>query len=207
MDDDRVDVGAVVAAALAGDQGAWDDLVDRYAPLIAAVVVGYRMSGADGEDVAQIVWMRLVEHLGELREPRALPKWLIVTTRNECCRSLRAQGRVGPFDPLTEDLEETVDHATPDEPLLLAERCQVVLEAMAELSDRQRAVLWIFAENPDISFSEVSRRLGIPVGSIGPTRIRAAAKLRACPAVAALYGSEFGVDDLGGGQNGTATGG
>jgi RNA polymerase sigma factor (sigma-70 family) len=202
-----VDVVPLVAAALEGDQDAWNELVTRYAPLVAAVLVRHRMFGAEADDVTQIVWLRLVEHLGDLREPRALPKWLVVTTRNECLRALRASGRVRPYDPLAEEPQVMVDHATPDEPVLRAERREAVLAAMAELPDRQRAVLWALAEEPDLSYSEVGKRLGMPVGSIGPTRMRAIEKLRASPGIIALSESEFSAEDLGGGRSDLATAG
>jgi len=207
MDEEPADVAALVASALEGDEAAWNDLVARYAPLVTAVLRGFRLFGTDAEDVTQIVWLRMVEHLGELREPRALPKWLVVTTRNECFRALRASGRIRPFDPLTADPDRTIDHATPDEPVLVAERWQAVLAAMAELSERQRTVLWILAEDPDISYSEINKRFGIPVGSIGPTRMRAIEKLRATPAIAALSEPEAGADDLGGGRSDIAIAG
>lgn len=201
MDDhEQFDVAAVIAAALDGSQDAWDRLVDRYASLVAAVVVAHRLFGADGQDVAQIVWLRMVERLGELREPRALPKWLMVTTRNECCRALRARQRIRPFDPLDEEFPGPLDLATPEELVLEDERWQTVVAALAELSDRQRTVLRMFAENPDISYAEVSGRLGMPVGSIGPTRIRAAQKLRASPAVSALFGARPDAAEPGGAQ-------
>src|SRR5262249_27660467 len=147
------------------------------------------------EDIVQIVWLRLVEHLGELREPRALPKWLVVTTRNECHRWLRMARRGRPFDPLAEGPGPPGGEAPRDEPVLLAERWQAVLAGMAELSDRQRAVLRIFAEEPGIRYEEVARRLDIPKGSIGPTLGRAVAKLRRLPEIAALSDSEADTDD------------
>ena len=80
------------AAARAGDAAAWDALVDRYLPLVTAVIGRLRLSPADADDVNQTVWLRLVEHLDGLREPRALPGWLATTARNEGLRLIRAPG-------------------------------------------------------------------------------------------------------------------
>ncbi|MEU8664795.1 RNA polymerase sigma factor, partial [Actinoplanes philippinensis] len=80
------DVTDLVAAAVDGDEAAWKDLVARFTPLVASVAHGFRLHGTDVDDVAQTVWLRLLEHLGDLREPRALPMWIITTSRNECLR-------------------------------------------------------------------------------------------------------------------------
>jgi RNA polymerase sigma factor (sigma-70 family) len=173
-------VTALVAAAGEGDAGAWKALVERYAPLVGSVIVRHRLYGADAEDVAQTVWLRLVEHLRDLREPRALPMWLITTSRNECVRVLKAGRRLRPVDPTTENDMYLGEVAEPDQALLDGERNQALLAAFAELSDRHRELLLLLTADPPFSYSEISRRLGVPVGSIGPTRARALRHLREC---------------------------
>ncbi len=84
------DLTALVIRARNGDQQAWDDLVERYAPLIWSICRRYRLGRADTDDVGQSVWLRLVEQLASLREPAALPGWLATTTQRECGRVLRA---------------------------------------------------------------------------------------------------------------------
>ena len=87
---DDPSVADLVTSARNGDKQAWDGLVERYAPLIWSICHRYRLAGADAEDVGQAVWLHLVEHLDNLRDPYALPGWLATTTRRECCRVLRA---------------------------------------------------------------------------------------------------------------------
>src|SRR6478672_341175 len=99
VEDDQSDVALLVAAAAQGDEGAWGEIVDRFTPLLVAVVLRYRLSSGELQDVAQTVWLRLIEHLGELREPRALPMWLITTAKREALRSVRATTRMQPADP------------------------------------------------------------------------------------------------------------
>jgi RNA polymerase sigma factor (sigma-70 family) len=183
MEDDGADVAALVTGALGGDHGAWNDLVHRYAPLVATVLARYRLYGADRDDVSQIVWLRLVEHLKDLRTPRALPKWIVTTTRNECLRCINASRRTTPFDPLTRLQSAVADGVAPDQWMVQEERRQLLLEALAELPERQRALLLLQFEDPDISYAGISRRLDMPIGSIGPTRARAIEKLRASPAL------------------------
>src|SRR6201995_3872976 len=83
-------VVALVTRASGGDQGAWHELVDRYAPLVYTICTRYRLSNHDIEDVGQSVWLLLVEQLGKLREPAALPGWLATTTKRECLRVVMA---------------------------------------------------------------------------------------------------------------------
>jgi RNA polymerase sigma factor (sigma-70 family) len=201
LDENQPTVGSLAAAAADGDGDAWAQIVDRFAPLVMAVLAGYRIFGADAQDVSQIVWLRLVEHLGDLREPRALPGWLVTTARNECVRLLRARTRLVPCDPQTGDLDGEVEVADPADRMLRAERVEAFLEALGDLSDRDRALLLLLAEDPPLPYAEISRRMGIPVGSIGPTRLRLLRKLRSSPALVALFGPHPDTDGRGGGQH------
>ena len=78
------EVGTLVQASAKGDEAAWNALVRRYAPLVLAVIRNYQLAAADVQDVSQTVWLRLVEHLADLRAPEALPGWLVTTTQREC---------------------------------------------------------------------------------------------------------------------------
>jgi DNA-directed RNA polymerase specialized sigma24 family protein len=94
------DVQDLVAASANGDEGAWAELVARYTPLVLAVTRRFELSRADAADVNQTVWLKLVEHLGRLREPAALPMWIATTTRHECIRLQRVSRTTRSFDPL-----------------------------------------------------------------------------------------------------------
>src|SRR5689334_23629544 len=83
----------LVTRAGSGDKQAWDVLVERYAPLVWSICRRYRLSGADAADVGQNVWLRLVEQLDRLRDPAALPGWLVTTTQRECWQFVRTAGR------------------------------------------------------------------------------------------------------------------
>jgi hypothetical protein len=91
-------VGELVAAALVGDVRCWNDLVQRYTPLLLSVVRRFRLDGSDAEDVVQTVWLRLVEQLGRIREAQALPGWIVTTARHECLHVLDGRRRVAPTD-------------------------------------------------------------------------------------------------------------
>ena len=190
MDDEVSPVAALVAAAAAGDQLAWRDLVDRYSPLLVTVVGRFRLSRAEVEDVAQTVWLRLVEYLGGLKEPQALPSWIITTGRRETIRYLSTRRRTDPLD--TEQM--VAELADPADGLEQAERHEVLLAGLAELPSRQRELLLLLVEDPAPSYDQISERTGIPVGSIGPTRARALERLRRTPPVRAYLDQPSGGD-------------
>ncbi|MFV2022402.1 RNA polymerase sigma factor [Micromonospora sp. LOL_023] len=184
----------LVSAAAAGDETAWAGLVHRYTPLVATVIRSHRLDPTDAADVNQTVWLRLVENLSRLRESSALPAWLVTTTRRECLRMLRLGRRTQPFDPYDESVDAhvgtllLVDPSTPDEDLLRAERSQALRDAFAELAVRCRELLTLLVGDPPASYREIGERLGIPIGSVGPTQARCLAKLRNCAALARYIG-------------------
>lgn len=179
MDDGEYPITSLVDAAAAGDERAWHEIVDRYAPLLASVIRRFRLTTAEAQDVAQTVWLRLVEHLGSLREPRALPMWIITTAKRESLRYLAGRRQTLPYDPLDPSwLATSAEDADADAELLRAERHEALLAGLAELPARQRDLLLLLVEDPPLSYAHISQRTGIPVGSIGPTRGRALERLR-----------------------------
>jgi RNA polymerase sigma factor (sigma-70 family) len=178
-------LAVLVSRAQEGDQDAWDAIVERFLPLVGAITRQHRLSLADGDDVGQTVWLRLVEHLGGLREPAALPGWIRTTARNECLRLLAARGRTRVVDPQGGGLDTITDDVT-DAELLAAERRQGLRDALAELPEGRRELLLMLLVDPPLAYEEISRRLGIPIGSIGPTRARAFAQLRDTAALRSL---------------------
>jgi RNA polymerase sigma factor (sigma-70 family) len=186
FDDDESSVSQLVAAALQGDHTSWNRLVDRFTPLLLSVIRRHRLQGDDAEDVVQTVWLRLVEKLEGIREPEALPGWIITTARNECLHLIKARRFVSPTDLEDRGWPEGTGPSAVDSDLLEVERHEALLMALAELPERQRALLLLLIEDPPLSYEEIGRRLGVPVGSIGPTRARALARVRAYEAVQAL---------------------
>lgn len=196
---------SLVVAAANGDETAWAELVHRYTPLVLSVIRAHGMSHADAADVNQTVWLRLVENLDRLVEPAAVAGWLATTTRRECYRQLRMGRRTEPFDPSDDptgvhpDVTRLTDSTAPDEALLRAERQQALREGFAQLPERCQELLALMTADPPVSYREIGRRLGIPVGSIGPTQARCLQKLRHCPAIVAfveaLRAAEGGEDE------------
>ncbi len=198
------DLPALVRASADGDEKAWNELVRRYAYLVVAVTRQYRLSPVDAQDVSQTVWLRLVEHLAEIREPRALASWIVTTAKHECLRQLRTGNRTVPVDPLAGGELDRSDPADVDGALLAAERHQALREGLAELAPHQRELLELLAADPPQPYVEISRRLGIPVGSIGPTRRRVLEKLRATTAIRTYLAATREAAPTGGGRHALA---
>jgi RNA polymerase sigma factor (sigma-70 family) len=173
----------LVKRAKDGDQEAWDRIVERYAPLVWSVCRRYGLSGPDLDDVGAAVWLRLVESLGAIREPAALPGWLATTARRECLSLLRSKNRQIP----TNDERIADEHApASDEWLLKQEQYAALRTAFAELPERCRELLSMLFGDPPTSYAEISARLEMTVGGIGPSRQRCLERLRANPVIAAL---------------------
>jgi RNA polymerase sigma factor (sigma-70 family) len=180
----------LVTRARNGDQQAWNALVERYAPLIWSICWQYRLDRADAEDVGQRIWLQLTSHLGAIRDPAALPGWLATTTRRECGRVVSAaRGPHAARQLLDESIADQQTGAT-DQELLAAERYAALREAFACLSPSHQQLMAILIEDPPVSYTEISARLGIPVGSIGPTRRRCLDQIRRHPAIAALISTD-----------------
>jgi len=181
----------LVARARNGDKQAWDALVERYAPLIWSICRRHQLGASDAADVSQSVWVRLVDQLDRIREPEALPGWLATTTRRECRRVVRAARESRPVAYLL-DVENLPDQlARPaDQGLLEAERHAALRQAFRALDPFSRQLVALLIQDPPVPYTEISARLGIPVGSIGPSRARCLQKLRRHPAIAALINAD-----------------
>jgi RNA polymerase sigma factor (sigma-70 family) len=181
----------LVTYARKGDKQAWDVLVERYSPLIWSICRRHRLRDADAEDVGQSVWSHLVDQLDNVRDPAALPGWLATTTRRECLRVLRAAREpLAAGYQLDAEILPAEQARTAEQELLVAERHAALREAFLALSPSDQRLIGLLLEDPPAPYAEISSRLGIPVGSIGPHRGRCLDKLRRHPAIAALINTE-----------------
>ena len=193
MRDDPV-VIALVNRAAAGDEGAWNEIVDRYAPLVWSICSRYQLGHEEAHDVGQTVWLLLVEKIGGLREPAALPGWLATTTQRECFRVLRVERRHEHTElPAEDQMPPDPDATMIEEEVLAAERGAAFRAAFDTLPSGCRALLSLLASDPPPGYAEISATLGVAVGSIGPMRARCLDRLRRSPQVASLADHTAGV--------------
>jgi RNA polymerase sigma factor (sigma-70 family) len=171
---------ALLHAAANGDAQAWQEIVERYHRLVWSVARGYGLGQSDAADVSQTTWLRLVEHLGKIRQPENLAAWLATTARRESARVQQRARREVPSDTTTDDdaANPAEDGGDPAATLLAAEEHGRLRAAFARLNERCQLLLRALSVSPDDSYAEVAAALDMPVGSIGPTRSRCLDKLK-----------------------------
>jgi RNA polymerase sigma factor (sigma-70 family) len=168
----------LVKECVAGNEEAWSLLIDKYKALIYSIPVKYGLPPHEAADVFQATCMELLTRLPELREPRALPKWLMQVAHHQCYRVKRQQQRLVSRDgdahlpdPETPAIAETLVQQTQEE--------QMLREAMGILSPQCRKLVeLLFFETPPRPYTEVAAELGLAVGSIGFTRQKCMERLR-----------------------------
>jgi RNA polymerase sigma factor (sigma-70 family) len=178
QDLDSSDVAELVRCAADGELAAWDRLVRQYARLIWSITEGFNLPDSDAADVAQTTWLRLLEHIDRIERPARVGSWLATTARNECLRNLAGRRRVLLGDDGAA-LDDAVSHGPDVEERLLAdERAKVVRDALGRLPWQWQRLLELLMADPPVPYADISDELGLPIGSIGPTRGRCLAKLR-----------------------------
>lgn len=168
----------LVQKCLKGSEEAWSALIDKYKNLIFSIPIKYGFSSDEATDIFQAVCLALLSELPMLREPRALAAWLIQTTRHKCFRWKNRH---------ESQLENELSQATmaekqskrPDDEFRELEREQLLRDSVSELpAGCKRLVELLFFPPKPPSYDEIAIVLGVPKGSIGPTRLRCLGKLR-----------------------------
>jgi len=174
---DSSDVALLVEAAGAGNQDAWNALVERFASTVWAIARGHRLNSSDAADVFQTTWLRLLENLDRIEQPERVGAWIGTTARRECLRVLRVSSRQVPNGSDFEVLPDTTSQ--PHEGNLIAgERSRVVNHLVDQLPVRSQLLLRLLSADSPLSYRDISTALSMPIGSIGPTRARALEQLR-----------------------------
>ncbi|MDQ6614565.1 MAG: sigma-70 family RNA polymerase sigma factor [Actinomycetota bacterium] len=183
--EDRRVVTTLVTAAAMGDNRATEALIERFSGLVWSIAWSYHLSGADAADVSQVVWLRLVENIRRIRQPGSVGAWLASVTRHECLRLLRrAEREVTTSDEL--DLDDRSSEDDIDLGLLSDERDAALRRAFEGLPPRWRSLLEVLMDAPLASYEEVAETVGMPIGSIGPTRQRCLERLRSAQVLVEL---------------------
>jgi len=172
------DSAALATACGRGDQRAWHRLIELYGPIVWTVARSFGLSHADSEDACQQTWIRVVEHVDRLREPAKLSSWLVTIARREALDVSRRRRRHIPVGD-SQVFASTADtgHTVEDE---VVDRLSDprVAAAFRRLEEGHQALLAMLLQEPALSYDEISAALGIPRGSIGPTRNRLLRRLK-----------------------------
>jgi RNA polymerase sigma factor (sigma-70 family) len=169
---------ALVRSAAAGDSDAWNTLISRYVALLWSIAFRHGLNENDAADVVQNTWLRLFEHIDDLREPARVGSWLATTAQREALRIVAQHQRTVPSDDAT--TFDVPDRLQPpvDEQLLSRELAAEAVAALDELPPTWRALVVALTQDPPLSYEEIVADLGVPIGSIGPTRGRSVRRLR-----------------------------
>jgi RNA polymerase sigma factor (sigma-70 family) len=171
------DTAELVERAAKGDELAWRRLIDQFEPLLRHVSSTYRLGEAEAADARASAWLKLVEHIGSLKDGGAVQGWLATTLRRECLARARARSRERVVADFA-GLDEPVHIVDFDRSLVRADRRRMLHNALKELSESHRQLLTMLFADPTPSYAEISARLDVPIGSIGPTRGRLLDTLR-----------------------------
>lgn len=180
--DDKPGDAELIAKCLEQDAEAWETLIRRYQRLIASITYKYGLSSDDASDTLQSVFMTLFQQMPALRNQAKLSSWIITVTVRECYKIRRRQVLTDSLDdPEQTSLRELAEAAqnTQDEELVKLEKQHFIRQAIKHLSEQcQRLLSALFYRDDPIPYADISRQLGIPVASIGPTRSRCLGKLK-----------------------------
>jgi len=170
----------LVRACLRGSEDAWSALLEKYKNLIFSIPIKQGIPRDDAADVFQRVCLLLLAELKQLRQPEALPMWLIRVTAHECSRWRRQEQPYAARDPVESDLAlARPDAPLPDEMLARIRQEQTLREAVRVLTPRcRRLIEMLFFESPARPYQDVARSLGLATGSIGFIRGRCLGRLR-----------------------------
>ncbi|HEY1626865.1 MAG TPA: sigma-70 family RNA polymerase sigma factor [Streptosporangiaceae bacterium] len=170
-------LGACLVRARNGETSALNEIVRELNPLLWHVARSEGLTAEESADVVQTSWLELVRRLHDIRSPQALTAWLITATRREAWRVRELSRRVMPSE--LEQLEALPDPGPgPGERFLADEQDRVLWQHVQQLPERCRKLLRVVAHVSRPDYTAVAEALGMPVGSIGPTRGRCLAKLR-----------------------------
>lgn len=172
------DDASLIAACRRGDGDAWELLIRRWRRLIYSIPSAYRLSDDQADDVFQRVAVKLLENLGRIRDASKLPSWLVTTTRRECLAAKTGSRR---WESLDDDAGDALAGDSPDPvaEIHATAREHALALAFERLGDPCRGLLRaLYVEDPTPAYGEIARRLGRPIGSLGPTRARCLHKLR-----------------------------
>jgi len=182
----EISLDQLVPAAQEGDNQAWNKLIEKYTPLLWSITRSARLTDADANDVIQATWLRCFEHLEQLRSPAELGGWLATTARREAIRIQRQMSPRQLEHASAQDQDNRYETEAPsaEDEILQAERWHALQRALVQLPAPCRHLFQLMLAEPSVSYAEISAALGIPVGSIGPTRARCLERLRRLLALA-----------------------
>jgi len=169
----------LIKACLKGDSEAWSSLIDKYKKLIFSIPIRYGLSREEAADIFQAVCLELIQELPKVREPKALPKWLMQVTAHKCFHWKRHRNRMVSQDDEETKVPESSIPAEAELNLREVEEEQMLRDALAAISPRCRELIhMLFYEEPRRPYQQVAASLGLATGSIGFMRQKCLDRLK-----------------------------
>lgn len=180
-----MDDAALVDGIRGGDEACWRELIDRHSGLVWRVARAVVNDDHAATDAMQTAWLRLLENIDRISDPRAVKGWLCTTARREAIALSKKAARQRPEEPTVWLLDQpSGDDADPGELTATTEQNATVLGELRKLSERCQQLLTLHAHK--VSYEEISLVMEMPIGSIGPTKTRCLDQLRKSPAIQEL---------------------
>jgi len=197
----RQALGLLLCRACAADPDpeAWNELIRRYGRLLLHIAREVGLNESDAADVVQVTWVRLWERGHQIREAASLSAWLATTARRESLRVAAGAKRYVLYaDSATEHGHPLLTVTTDVYPVDGDDYQPLLVQALARLPARYEQLIRLLMSDNCPNYEEVGRILDLPMGSIGPMRMRALRLLRATPELARLRSgvSPAAVDSL-----------
>lgn len=180
----KADLTKLVAGARAGREMSWHEIVNRFRDHLERVARAHGLDRSAAADAVQQTWLNAVANIDFLQDPQALGGWLRSILHRECLKTLRLRRRETPHLDGTDLSENTrivmmyTEPRSPEDETLRVERQMLMQRARQRLSRRDQDLLALLMIEPRLPYTEIAHRLGIPLGSIGPTRARCFARMR-----------------------------
>jgi RNA polymerase sigma factor (sigma-70 family) len=171
------DTREILSDAQSGAAGAADRFVRQFERLVWWTVRSFRLPESDAEDVVQNTWLRAFEHLRDVRDPQRVSSWLVTIARRECLKLMRGKREVLGLDHQAEQRDERSPQ--PEKAAVDARMNDLLWQHVNSLPASSRDLVVALSSNDAPGYAEFARCQGIPIGSIGPTRMRSLRKLRA----------------------------
>lgn len=180
-----VDDAGLIEGIRSGDESCWQELVDRHSGLVWRVARTVVNDDHAATDAMQTAWLRLLENVDRIADPRAVKSWLCTTARREAIALSKRTARQRPREPAVWLLDAPTSSDTdPGELTASSDQNSIVLDELRKLSEKCQQLLTLQAHK--VSYDEISELMDMPVGSIGPTRARCLERLRSAPAIVEL---------------------
>lgn len=168
----------LLQACRRGDAAAWEQLLRKYERLVFSVARTCGLTSEDAADITQITFTYLLQSLETVQSDR-LGGWLATVARRHSWRARKRAQHASTVEVDVEGIDELFPQQMADRPIERWELVEWLHQGLGELGERcQRLLIALYLDSQENGYREIAETLGMPEGSIGPTRARCLTQLR-----------------------------